>query len=37
MTDDIREHWSWIVVPLKIEMEESKIKGNWYDMEEVEI
>jgi DNA polymerase-1 len=37
MTVNIRKHWPWIVVPLKIEMEESKVDGNWYEMEEVEI
>lgn len=37
MTEDIREHWPWIVVPLKVEMEESDINGNWYDMREVAI
>jgi len=37
MTEDVRKHWPWIVVPLTVEMEESEINGNWFDMKEVSI
>lgn len=32
-TKKIREYWDWIILPLKIEKERSKIDGNWYEME----
>jgi DNA polymerase I-like protein with 3'-5' exonuclease and polymerase domains len=32
----VREKWDWICVPLIIEVEQSEIDGNWYEMEEVE-
>jgi DNA polymerase-1 len=32
MVDRLREHWSWIIVPLAIEC---KVGQNWYDMEKV--
>jgi DNA polymerase-1 len=35
MTEDIREKWKWIIVPLTIDMEESEIDGNWYQMNKV--
>ena len=37
MTIDIRKEWEWIIVPLEIEMEISKLGGTWAEMEEVEI
>ena len=36
MTEDIREYWDWIIVPLKIELEVSEINGSWFDMKEIE-
>lgn len=32
MTEDLRAHWDWIVVPLDVEMEASAVNGNWYEM-----
>lgn len=37
MTIDVRKHWPWIIVPLKIEAEVAPVGGSWYDKEEVEI
>jgi hypothetical protein len=37
MTEDIREHWPWIIVPLDIDAEISEIDGNWSMMEKEEI
>lgn len=37
MCEEIRKFWSWIIVPLEIEIEISQVDGNWYDMEEIEI
>lgn len=31
-TQEIREYWDWIIVPLEIEAEESKIDGSWANM-----
>jgi DNA polymerase-1 len=31
-TQKIREHWPWIIVPLKIEKESSEINGSWAEM-----
>lgn len=36
-TKKIREHWDWIIVPLKIEKERSEIDGSWDSMEECEM
>jgi len=35
MTEDIREHWDWIIVSLVVEFEQSEIDGNWAEMEEI--
>ncbi len=32
MTLDVREHWPWIVVPLKVEADLYDIDGNWFDI-----
>ena len=37
MTIDIKKHWKWINVPLKIEAEVAPINGNWYEKKEVKI
>lgn len=37
MCKDIKEHWPWIIVPLDIDMEISKIDGNWANMKETKI
>ena len=37
MTIDIRKHWSWINVPLKIEAEVAPVGGSWYEKSEVKI
>ncbi len=37
MTIDVRKHWSWINVPLKIEAEVAPVGGNWYEKKEVKI
>ena len=34
-TQKIREHWDWIIVPLKIEKERSEINGNWAEMSDM--
>lgn len=31
---DLRNNWKWINVPMSIEIEVSKINGNWYEKEE---
>jgi len=35
MTQDIKKFWTWIIVPLSVNIECSKINGNWAEMEEV--
>ena len=35
MTEDIRKEHDWIIVPLEVEYEVSKIDGNWGEMEEL--
>lgn len=37
MTEDVRKAFSWIIVPLTVEAEISKIDGNWYEMCKEEI
>ena len=32
--EKIREHWDWIIVPLKVEKESSEIDGSWDSMKE---
>ena len=34
MTEDIKKDNPWIIVPLEVEFQISKIDGNWYDMKE---
>jgi uracil-DNA glycosylase family 4 len=36
-TEKIREHWPWIIVPLKIEKERSEVDGSWDEMKECEM
>lgn len=36
-TQLIRQHWPWIIVPLKVEKERSKVDGSWDEMEECEL
>jgi hypothetical protein len=33
MVDDLRREWKWIVVPLEVEFEGSRL--NWYEKEEI--
>ena len=35
MTEDIRKHWPWIIVPLTVEAEASPVNGNWYEKKEI--
>lgn len=35
MTEDIREHWKWIIVPLTVEVEATPVDGNWYEKAEI--
>lgn len=35
MTEDIREHWDWIIIPLEVEAEETPIDGSWFDKKEI--
>jgi hypothetical protein len=37
MVDQLREHWSWITVPLEIEAEVTPINGSWDQKEVVKI
>lgn len=37
MCEDIRKYWDWIIVPLDIEVEATKINGNWAEKEEIKI
>jgi DNA polymerase-1 len=37
MTIDIRKHWRWIIIPLRVEAEASPIGGSWYEKEEIRI
>ena len=36
MTEDIREYWSWLVVPLQVSFEISEIDGSWASMKGIE-
>jgi uracil-DNA glycosylase family 4 len=36
-TKKVREHWDWIVVPLRIEKETSGVDGNWSQMNDAGI
>lgn len=31
MTERLPAHWSWIIVPLEVELEASPVDGTWYD------
>lgn len=35
--EDIRKHWKWIIVPLRVEAGVAPIGGSWYDKKEVEM
>ena len=37
MTIDVRKHWEWIIVPLRIEAEVAPVGGSWFDKKEVKI
>ncbi len=37
MTIDVRKHWDWIMVPLKVEADVAPVGGTWYDKEEFKI
>lgn len=37
MTIDVKKHWSWIIVPLKIEAEVAPVNGSWFDKEKVKL
>jgi DNA polymerase-1 len=37
MTQDVREHWDWIIVPLDIEMEAAPRGGSWYKKKKVSL
>jgi len=36
-TVSVREHWTWIIVPLVIDGEQSKVNGNWAEMEKFKL
>lgn len=36
MTDDLLKEWTWIQVPLEIEVEQTPIGGSWFEKEEVQ-
>jgi len=36
MTEDIREYWSWLAVPLQVSFEISEIDGSWASMKGIE-
>ena len=31
----IRKDWKWVTIPLEIEFSESKVDGNWCEMEDL--
>lgn len=35
MTEEIRKYWSWIIVPLKVDVELSPVDGSWFLKKEV--
>ena len=35
MTEEIRKYWSWIIIPLKVDVELSPIDGSWFLKKEV--
>lgn len=37
MTDEIRNVWKWIIVPLEVEFEASPVNGSWWEKKEVKI
>jgi len=37
MCEDVRKKYPWILVPLEISGEVSKVNGNWFEKEEIEI
>lgn len=36
-TEDLRKHYSWIIVPMDVEAKISAVDGNWAEMEDVKI
>jgi len=36
-TEEIREHWDWIIVPLAIEKQRSDVDGSWGEMKESKV
>ena len=30
MTEEIRKHWSWLIIPLEVDVELSPINGSWF-------
>lgn len=37
MTERIKKHWPWIIVPLKIDAEVAPVGASWYDKEEYKL
>jgi len=35
--EDIRKHWKWIIVPLRVDVGVAPVGGSWYDKKEVKI
>ncbi len=35
--EDLRKHWNWIIVPLRVEASVAPVGGSWYEKEEIEI
>jgi len=35
--EDLRKHWNWIIVPLRVEASVAPVSGSWYKKKEVEI
>lgn len=34
ITTKLRKHWSWIITPMRVEVETTPIGGNWYEKKE---
>lgn len=37
MTEDIRRHWDWIIVPLTVDVDACPLGGNWHQKEKVKL
>lgn len=37
ITIELRKHWPWIIVPMKVEVEVTPVGGSWYDKREYKI